>query len=259
MLEKKLNAGEIQRTVEKIKKRYDEYTYRYLKSPKLKYAFEERYRKAVKMGMDISNFLAAEISAIEELIKKEEARARGYQKPNPFNINIKENAPRKDFADKIIDELNARIAKYDDIPIHSDASYEIRRLLGAVHKLYENYNPLLQNIYRKASLNTTQIMDIEARLRSMGNVDKDNIAPRLTRYFALLNRFPRDYSALDREEKSFIIDTALLLHDLKYILSGLKPADIEAVKEDENTFAALLAYINGVIEDFRLKDLKRKP
>jgi hypothetical protein len=261
MLEKKLNAGEIQRVVEKIKKKYDEYTYRYLKSPKLKFAFEERYKKAHKIGMDISNFLAAEISAIEELIKKEETRQSGYQKTlTPANTkeNPSQNTPKKDFADKIIDELNAKIAKYDDISIHADASYEIRRLLGSLHKLYETYSPLLQSLFKKTALTTTQVMDIEARLRSMGSIDRDNVAPRLTRYYALLNRFPRDYSALDREEKSFIVDAALLLHDYKYSLVSLHTNQIPLNKEDEKSFTDLLTYINGIIEDFRLKDIKRR-
>jgi hypothetical protein len=92
----------------------------------------------------------------------------------------------------------------------------------------------------------------------MGSLDKDGISPRLTRYFALLSRFPRDYNAIEREEKSFIIDTALLLHDLKTILSGVILNKSSLIPDEEKKLTTFLNYIDGILEDFRMKDLKRK-
>ena len=81
--DKRLNKGEIQRAADRIKKKYDEYSTRFLKSPKLKYAFEERYYKALKEGINMETFLSAEIGAIEELIKKEAVKLKQTIKVQP--------------------------------------------------------------------------------------------------------------------------------------------------------------------------------
>ncbi len=66
---KKLTPGEIKSIVDKIRKKYDEYTYKYFKPKTLKDAFEDRYIKALRSSVDVSAFFLAEISAIEELIE----------------------------------------------------------------------------------------------------------------------------------------------------------------------------------------------
>ncbi|HYW84861.1 MAG TPA: hypothetical protein VFB30_16475, partial [Spirochaetia bacterium] len=70
MKSKKLTPGEISSSMEKIRKRYDEYISKFFKPRSLREAFENRYMKALRTGIDISSFLIAEISAIEELIAR---------------------------------------------------------------------------------------------------------------------------------------------------------------------------------------------
>ena len=254
---KKLNKGEIQRVVDKIRKKYEEYTIRFLKSPKLKYAFEKRYSDNLKKGLDIGNFLSAEISVIEELIKKEMRKLK-YSSSQAAGQNIVQK-DKKDFADKILEEHEARIAKYNKIDFHKDAKNEVCRLLGALSELYNTYLPLMQDVAKKTAhrnLRITDIMEMESRLRVMGSLDSDNISSRLSRYYALLNRFPRDYKTIDHEEKSFILDSAFLLHDFLNILSI--PESEEETNDSDDELKTIVSYIVEIIDDFRLKDLKRK-
>ena len=120
---KKLNKGEVQRVVDKIRKKYDEYTVRFLKSPKLKYAFEQRYSDVLRKGIDMANFLSAEISVIDELINKEMCKLK--TSVSRAEKQGKEMTENKDFADKILEEHKARIAKYNKIEFHKDAKDEI--------------------------------------------------------------------------------------------------------------------------------------
>ena len=66
---RKLTPGEIRSTVAKIRAKYKDYTYKYFKPASVAEAFEERYVQALRNGLDISSFLLAEISAVEELIR----------------------------------------------------------------------------------------------------------------------------------------------------------------------------------------------
>ena len=168
-----------------------------------KFGIEERYYKALKEGINMETFLSAEIGTIEELIKKEAVKLKQTIKVQP------ETQKKEDFADKILEEFKANIAKYKDLRFHADANIEVRKLLGALNDLYNRYMPIIHDFNKKElglSLSNQDLMEMDSRLRLMASVDKDNIPPRLTRYFALLNRFPRDYHALDREEKSFILE-----------------------------------------------------
>jgi len=116
--------------VEKIRKRYDEYISRYFKPKSLREAFESRYIRALRGGIDVSSFLLAEISAIEELIGREEQRVMaGPARPAP--------AREPSFADKVLEENRKRITKYPEVPFHADAGEEVRRLVGALGTILE--------------------------------------------------------------------------------------------------------------------------
>ena len=65
----KLSPEEITRVVAKIRKRYEDYIYKFFKPKTVLFAFEERYLEALQRKTDVSTFLMAEISAVEELIK----------------------------------------------------------------------------------------------------------------------------------------------------------------------------------------------
>lgn len=253
---KKLTPGEITKVVEKIRKCYDDYIYKFFKSKSLKSAFEDRYLNALDSSVDISNFLLAEIGAIEELVKREEEKvAAGSVRAN--NVDTESFS---DKVDKIIEENRKKILKYSDIFFHKDASEEIRHLLGALNgleqKYWENLILILRDTaYSRSSLTT---INLESKLRYLGGVGKERVSSGLSRYLYHLNLFPRDYHSIDREEKEYILESAFFLHELYEILVRVATNYPELKEQSRETLQEIMAYVLGVIENFRLKDLKRK-
>ncbi len=253
---KKLTPGEISAAVKRIREKYDEYIYKYFKPKTLRGAFEERYLDALKRNVDISSFLLAEISAIEELIAKEEERVAR----NPFKRITPQRETKKGFADKIMEEHAKKIEKYDNIDIHPDANPEVCRLLGALNELDIKYWGPLTVVLRNTSysMNSPGMINMESQLRYLGNLTDAGVPQRLERYLGLLRAFPRDYHAIDREEKEYILEVSFFLHDLKDVLDvvyeNYQNVEIINLKDLET----IMDFVDGIIEDFRLKELKRK-
>lgn len=249
---KKLSAQEISEVIAKIRSKYDFYCKTFFKPSRLKKEFENRYRTSLQKGLDVSNFLLAEISVIDELIKKEEDK---ISKSTPV-----QEKPKQDFADKIIQENQKKIEKYPSLNIHKDASEEVRRLSGAMNKVYDQFIPEIHSIFRQIEMNSNlKYMEIyETRLRTLADVGKGKVPAQLSRYYAYLNRFPRDYRSIDWEEKQYILESSFLLHDMyNTILRIIEENPKLSVNLREN-LKNITDYLSGLIEDFRLKDLKRK-
>jgi hypothetical protein len=250
---KKLSAQEISEVIAKIRSKYDYYCKSFYKPSRLKQEFENRYRDALKKGYDVSNFLLAEISAIEELIKKAEDKIA-------HSTPAEKKQSKKNFADKIIQENKKKIEKYPKVFLHKDASEEIKHLVGALKKIYDIHIPELHSILRKLEVNPNfKYMEIyESRLRTLADIGKGPAPAQLTRYYAYLNKFPRDYRAIDWEEKQYILESSFLLHDIHTTLIQILDETSELSQNFMDNIRYIADYIFGIIEDFRLKDLKRK-
>ncbi len=250
---KKLTPTEITDVVAKIRKKYDEYHYKFFKSLFYKREFEKRYITALKNNVDISSFLLAEISAIEELIKRAEEK---YLHKEIKNSKVKE----KSIADKIFEDNKRKIQKYNDINFHRDANEEIRRLFGALNTLEQEHWPNLYPALKNTSysLNTKTMMNLETQLHELGGSGKEGIPPKLERYVTRLNHFPRDYSMVDKEEKNYILETAFLLHDIVNVIETVKEKNNTMARENSDKLENILHYVTNVIDDFRLKEFKKK-
>jgi hypothetical protein len=250
----KLTPEEISRAVAKIRTRYDDYIYRFLKPKTLKFAFEDRYLQALKARTDISTFLMAEISAVEELISREEERVAGTGSEEPRKESLAERV------DRIVEENLQKIRRYPDVPIHPTAGEEVRRLLGALKGLIDDHWPHLAAILRDSSYgrSSTALVQMESQLRYLGDPGRDGVPSGLSRYLYHLNRFPRDYAAIDREEKEYILESAFLLHDLAEILERIRQTGASLSPSRQEGLKAAQEYVSGVIRDFRVRELKRR-
>lgn len=253
MTPRKLTPGEITSSVEKIRRKYDDYVAKYFKPKTLRKAFEARYIRALRANVDISSFLLAEISAIQELISREEQRVQmGPVRP------AAEKEPS--FADKVLEENRARIEKYKDVVFHPDAGEEVRRLAGAlsafVGERWQDLGLALQDTMY--AMSSSEMLSLDSQLRFLSSPDGLETPQYLNRLVVQLRKFPRNYPAIDREEKEYILEAAFFLHDLFLVLQRVRkvyteiPADRRVIVEDA------LAHVWGIISDFRLKDLKRK-
>src|SRR4030042_271247 len=211
----KLTPNEISRAVEKIRRRYDEYVYKSFKPRTIKNAFEDRYIEAIKASTDISNFLMAEISAVEELIRREEERVGSAHPEEPAPESGTERVER------MVEENLARMRKYPEVPFHPVASEELRRLLGAMCRLEEKHWEVLTTCLRNTAYyrSSLTMLNLEGKLRHLAARGSDGVPSGLSRYMYHANRFPRNYLAIDREEKEYILESAFLLHDLGEILA----------------------------------------
>jgi hypothetical protein len=250
----KLTPNEISRAVEKIRRRYDEYIYKYFKPRSIKNAFEDRYIEAIKASTDISNFLMAEISAVEELIRREEERVGSGQAEQPAPESVTERVER------IVEENLARMRKYPEVPFHPVASEELRRLLGAMCRLEERHWEVLTTCLRNTAYyrSSLTMLNLEGKLRHLAARGSDGVPSGLSRYLYHANRFPRDYLAIDRQEKEYILESAFLLHDLGEILERVEANYPQLEEGSRSGLRDIQAFIQGIIRDFRLKEFKRK-
>ena len=252
-MERKLTPGEISSSVEKIRRRYDEYITKFFKPKSLRDAFEGRYISALRGGIDVSSFLLAEISAIEELFQREEQRVMaGPLRP----------AGKKDpsIADRVLEENLKRIGKYPASTFHADAGEEVRRLVGALSTLERERWPELSSALRDTmySMNSAEMLSLDSQLRFLASSNREEIPPVLSRLVTQLRSFPRNYAAIEREEKQYVLEAAFFLNDLFAALERVKRVYTDLGQMDKKILENNMVYIWDVIRDFRLKDLKRK-
>jgi hypothetical protein len=253
VVSRKLTPGEISSTVEKIRKKYDDYILKYFKPRNLREAFESRYIRALRAGVDVSSFLLAEISAIEELTSREEQRIQAGP-PRPA-------APREpSIADRVVEENRKRIAAYPDVAFHTDAREEVRRLVGALSALVKDRwgdigAALGETMY---AMSSSEMLSLDSQLRYLSTTSRDEPPAYMARLMSQLRRFPRNFAAVEREEKEFILEAAFFLNDLFMVLERVKRVYTEMPAEQKKVVDDALAWTWGVITDFRLKDLKRR-
>ena len=252
MFEQKLTPEEITRVVRKIRLRYEDYVFKFFKSKTLKFAFEDRYHQMLREGSDISNFLMAEISAIEELIGREEQRVVSGEKA----AEAKESFSAK--VDRVLEEQRRLIRKYPDIEFHRDADEEPRRLLGALSVLEKQHWDSLMRLLRETAYSRSSLVssNLENRLRYLAVLDADGVPSGLSRYLYHLNRFPRDYQAIDREAKEYILESAFFLHELNDLILRFSSNYPELRERQRERLNEIQAYVWGLIQDFRLKEFK---
>lgn len=253
MAGEKLSRAEIQLALDRIVKKYDEYINRFLKSPKLKGAFEERYFDAVRKGLDMASFLAAEVTVVEELLKNEAEHRQA--KAVPAEAGEKKEA----FADRIARELMAKVEKYPDVRVHKDGNPEIRHLVGALNQFDEQYIPMLQDGLKNTiyAFNSQTMMQLDSQLRNLCSRNPDTPPTALNRYLTLLNVFPRDYKVVDREEKAYLMESAFFLNDVFDIIRIVLEENRNLSSSEKEKLDEVRTFMRAVIEDFRLKDLKR--
>jgi hypothetical protein len=248
-----LTPGEISSAVEKIRKKYETYISKFFKPRTLREAFEERYIRALRAGVDVSSFLIAEISAIEELIDREEKRA-AMEPARP------DAEKQQSYADRVLEENRKRIIKYPDIPFHKDASEETRRLLGALSDLlrdhWEQIGAALQDTMYSPS--SSEMLTLDSQLRYLASTDKDETPQFLLRLVAQLRKFPRNYSLVERDEKEYVLEAAFFLNDVFTVLERVKRVYTDLSAKAKKTIDESLAHIWQIISDFRVKDFKRK-
>lgn len=255
---KKITSTEIEKAAEKIRKKYNDIIVSYMLSPRIKEGFENRYNEIKKYGFDPLRFLNDEINALKEIEQKEKEKINNAAK----SINIKpqknENneTEKKDFADKILEEIFKKIEKYPTLYIHSNANKEIEKLFGALVDFDKNQWKTYEDIARKYNINKydSSYVKLEKMLNNFTRIYSGNVTIRLLQYKNMLNSPFSKTGNIDKEEKYCILECAFLIKMLIDAVNELiKYSDI--LQNEKEQLLKLIEYLDTLIEDFRLKSL----
>lgn len=245
-----LTEAEIDRAVGKIRQMYDDYIITFLKSFATKEAFEDRYLLARRQRIDLTRFVHDEIELIASLGKEERKRiAPGAERRAPRRRSVGE------YADRLIEQFREQIAGYPDLFIGEKASYETRKLFGALDLFEREHWPAFERSLRRVypSSYSSPRLTLEPRMQYLTS-GPGRQPPGLSRYQALLLRLPRSKSEVDLEERRLLLEAAFLLHGIAETLTRLLPEVTDG--EERAALERCGNYVHTLISDFRLKDLR---
>ena len=131
---------------------------------------------------------------------------------------------------------------------------------GALTVLAQDRWDPLTRVLRSTSYSSrsTVMANLEHEIRNLGLPSSDGVSAVLSHYVALLKRFPRDYADLEREQKNYLLAASFVLHDLEDILRHVLEAYPQLSEDGVQVVRDALGYVSGLIDNFRLRDLKRK-
>ncbi len=248
----------------KLRKEYGEYADKY--SPKVfdLEAFEKRLEVAFKNHFDMNRFFFTEISTLEQLKEKMDEKLR--DKENPFLAKV----------DKILEDNIKKIASYPDYDFHLSASYELKKILGALKGFNEKEYLWVEMILKlEDGAFFFKLLDhFHGKLHYLIGETGRSYAPRIEDHILLLNRPFKDPKKIDLDEKRFIKEIALFLNELKTNLIDIlyenklthpqrvipkeKLINLNDNKymSQEEVIKSVIKKINTILSDFRIHEFK---
>ena len=249
----RLKKEEIEAAFIKICAEYDKYIVTFLKSATLKHAFERRYRNALIESMDMERFLREEIFAVKSLFVHEQdlEKERSADLERERQKQLRKNQP--DFADKVLQQFKDKIIVYPPLSFHKQASYEIIHLYGAIGEFEKNHWPLLDQF-----ISDNQSWALRGEKKDFNNIlwrfipsGENRIPVELERYNLLLNSSETSLRDISREAQQCIKKAAFLLNDIVLSCNSIIRSGIDSSNIEKN-----LNFVQNIIIDFRIKDLK---
>ena len=255
MRRKRLNDAEIRDTVEKIRELYADYLTRFIKPRSALGAFGDRYIQAMRARMDLDHFLFAELNVVKDLIRSEEARQKAEEEKRAASGH--QRRQELSIAERVLAEHRQMIEKYPPTFIHDDASSEVQKLYGTLGTVERDFWPDIERYVRKAytSAVSSPRVWLEPLVLQLCRLNTDGVPPRLSRYKAQFERFPRNYPEIEKEEKKCILDAAHFLHWILDTLKELGASENLTGSERQNV-DGMTQFVQSVIADFRLKDFR---
>ena len=235
------NSNENEITISKIIACYNDLAAYSNKAQPLLDSFQSRYR-SLPPDASVTVFLTAELAFVEGLIGREQK-----------TIEVaKEKQEKIDKGHAIINahlQQNVdRILKYPMLNIENSNNEELMHLFGAIDELDRLHWPAISRFLREVfPLKAKSPLEIiENQLWSMLSVQIGRPPPALASYYDMLRHgdtYRIDNAAFNatKEVAFFLNDTLALLQKVKF------PEENEA-----------FIYLKNLIDDFKLKEIKRK-
>lgn len=260
---KKITETELENAIAKMRQKYNDIIVTYMLSPQLKNGFEERLFTVRLTNYNILRFLTEELKDIRLIENREKEKINLNALKNIAKIGEKETSAengqdKKDFADKIIEQMMSRIEHYPDIFIHKNASKEIEKLFGTLIEFDVKHWSVYGKYAKKYRVNKydADYSQLESMLNNFTRIYKGDLPSRLSRYRSMLDSsfiFSKDVA---REEKSCIVDCAVLISALRKMLGSLI-SNQELLPEEKEKLSEIDKYLDLMAENFRLRDIIR--
>lgn len=235
-----------------LHKQYENLIFDFALNPALLDSLDDRVSHARASGRDPERFLEEELKAYKELEAKTHERENAALRRNEAR---RRRLAGESFADKILDEYRQRIEHYPELDIHPDADPEVARLYGAIDLLDKRHWGCLETYLRRAYPRAGQIdrMNIEQRFWRFVSTRKGRLPEELEPYRRSLAAPSAGRKEKIRDAQEAVKAAAFYLHDLLDVCESAS----NLIQPDENVKNALV-FVRDIINDFRIKDLKRR-
>lgn len=251
----KLKQQEIDAAITKIRDEYDKYIVTFHKAMTLKVSFERRYTEARIHSVDMERFLSEEIVAVKSLFVHQKKIDDGKNAEAERERLKQLRKSRPDFADKILKQLKDKVMVYPSLKFHEDASYEIIHLYGAIQFFEQQHWPALDHF-----ISEHQSWALRGEKKDFNNElwrflpsGENHIPVELERYCILLNSTNIPLNEISAEARQCLKKAAFLLNDIVWSCNTIISKGIDSTLIEQN-----LNFVQTLIEDFRIKDLKNR-
>ncbi|RHX82021.1 hypothetical protein DLM76_07665 [Leptospira yasudae] len=256
-----LQSAEIKAVLEKLRA---EYTENSKKNPKVfdLRAFESRLTMILQQKGSLAQFLKDEIQFIETLKTKHK------------ELEDKKQAAKGDTINKILEEQEARLKKYQRIDFHPLAKPEIRYFYGAILSFAETELPALIYIF-KGTPEFSSFKDAITIIERMGISRRGLPSIRINEHVKALLDANGNQSAMEKDGQNILKEVCLALKgiitSIQECVNKNRVSETLSVKIDEKEFPkAVESYQNlvfgialekiivraeTIIRDFRMAEI----
>ncbi|RHX91813.1 hypothetical protein [Leptospira stimsonii] len=221
-----LQSAEIKAVLEKLRAEYSENSKKNPKAFDLK-AFESRLMMILQQKGNLTQFLKEEIQFLETLKAKHK------------ELEDKKQAAKGDTINKILEEQEARLKKYQRIDFHPLAKPEIRYFYGAILSFADSELPALTYIF-KGTPEFSIFKDAMTIIERMGVSRRGLPSNRINEHVKALLDANGNQSAMEKDGQNILKETCLAL---KGIITSIQDcmeknriSETLSIKIDEKEF-----------------------
>ncbi len=267
--------NEISEKIEQIRKMYATYSSQYKGNNTFDVElFNGRYLKALQERTDISTFIKAEVSVLEDL----RARAEVWYAEKMKNQQVNEETFMSK-VDAMLEKFSDAISKYPSVSIHANSNDEIDRLYGGFIELNACYRSIRETLMElKDYVVETMLKDIDNKMNAFAVSNIVGTPPSIySDYFKDLSQH-KEASRSEQfvlKEAGFFLhsfvnkfeQTAPLIVNIPIEVTVAIPDDIRDIaprvyksllgKNQKEVFIATKSYADAMINDFRLQHFRQ--
>jgi len=202
--------------------------------------FEERYTQVLRSRGSLELFFKDELIFLEQLKAKHK------------EIKARKEASQGNTINKIVEENETRILKYNKIDFHPMAKNELKYFYGAIAKFVETDLQLLYQIFRgTAEINS--IHDAIIQLERIGLSRMGQYPFRITEHMKILSSPTLNQGKIEQDNQAIMKEGCLALKHISFYLEDAaknKKINMKLVfKFNEKDYPELFKKYNGIAFD----------